>query len=160
MSKTALQCFLVASVLAVIGAISVWVQQPLMAPSLASAVLVQVMSPTEPSARPWNTAVGQLVGVAAGFIGLYASFSVAVPHFMIGHPLVWARVLAVAIAMVLTVLGERVLNATSPAGGATAIVLAIGAETPGWAGFGRMIVAIALVTALGELSRRIMLKVG
>jgi CBS-domain-containing membrane protein len=158
MSKTALQGFMAAAVLSLIGAISVLMQQPLIAPSLASAVLVQVMSPTEPSARPWNTVVGQLVGLAAGLTGVYAAFATTTPIFMGSHTLVWARVLAVVIAIALTVVGETILQASSPAGGATAVVLAIGAETANWAGFGRMVLAIALVTALGEIGRRAMLR--
>lgn len=160
MTKTALQGLLVAGVLAIIAALSVLLQQPLLVPSLGSAVFVQVMSPTEPNAKPWNTAVGQFVGVAAGLISVYVAFASTVPIFMGDHPLVWARVLAVVIAVTLTVLGENVLKATSPAGGATAVVLAIGAETGDWAGVGRMALAIVLVTALGEFARRIMLNRG
>ena len=158
MTKSALQGLLVAGVLAVIAALSVLLQQPLLAPSLGSAVFVQVTSPNEPSARPWNTAVGQFVGLAAGFIGIYVASASTVPVFMAGHPLVWARVLAVVVAIFLTVLGETVFQATSPAGAATAVVIATGAETADWAGFGRLAFAIALVTALGEIARRIMLK--
>ena len=59
MSSTSfLKTVLAAAVIGVVALISVWLQQPLLAPSLGSAVFVQVMSPDEPSAHPWNTAVG------------------------------------------------------------------------------------------------------
>ena len=128
MSKTALQSGLAAGALGLIAALSVLLQEPLLAPSLASAMFVQVMTPGQPTAKPWNTAVGQLVGLAAGLIGVYVSFATTVPMFMGDHPLVWARVLAVVIAVVLKVVGQTVLKAFSPAGGATALVIAIGAE--------------------------------
>lgn len=158
MSKAASQALLVASVLALVGVVSVLLQQPLLAPSLGSAVFVQVMSPMEPSARPWNTAVGQLVGLVAGFIGVYLAFATAAPTFLGSNPLVWTRVFAVAVAVALTVLGEVALGAISPAGGATAVVVAIGAETADMSGVLRMVGAIAIVTVAGEGVRRIVLR--
>ena len=155
-----MQVALVTGVLVVIAAISVLLQQPLLAPSLASAVFVQVMSPTEASARPWNTAVGQIVGVFAGLLAVHLAFATTTPTFMGDHSLAWLRVLAVAIAVMLTVAGEIALGAISPAGGATAVVFAIGAETANLAGVGRMLAAILLVTVLGELARRIILRRG
>lgn len=154
MSKSALQAVLVSAVLALVAALSAVFQQPLVAPSLGSAVFVQVISPTEPSAHPWNTAIGQMVGVAAGLIGVYVAAATTVPSFMGDHALVWARVVAVAIAVAFTVLGGTALKATSPAGGATAIVIAIGAETANIAGCLRMVAAIIIVTTVGEVARR------
>ena len=145
-------------VLGVIALVSVWTQQPLLAPSLGSAVFVQVMSPTEASARAWNTAMGQIIGVAAGLTGVFVAGATLSPIFMSAHPLVLARVLAVVIAVPLTVLLESALRANSPAGGATAVLLAIGAETPDLSGTGRLLIGIGLVTALGEAARWLVLR--
>ncbi|TLU71082.1 hypothetical protein FE263_18060 [Lichenicoccus roseus] len=70
----------------------------------------------------------------AGLIGVFVATAFHTPSFMGSHPLVYARVLAVAIAVPLTVLFELALRASSPAGGATAIVLALGLETANWQG--------------------------
>ena len=159
MSSTALlKSVLVAAVLGIVALISVWLQQPLLAPSLGSAVFVQVMSSNEPSARPWNTAVGQFCGLVAGLIGVFVATAFDTPSFMGSNPLFYARVLAVVIAVLLTVLFQLAAKANSPAGGATAIVLAIGLETANWQGAARLVFAILLVTGLGEAFRRLVLR--
>ena len=153
-----LKSVLVAAVLSIVALISVWSKQPLLAPSLGSAVFLQVMSPKEPGARPWNTAAGQFCGVLGGLIGVFVATAFDVPSFMGSQPLFYARVLAVAIAVLLTVLFELGLKADSPAGGATAIVLAIGLETANWQGVARLAAGILLVTGLGEAARRRILR--
>jgi hypothetical protein len=117
-------------VLAAIGVVFVWIQQPLLVPSLGSAVFVQVMSPTEPSARPWNTAMGQVIGLVGGMIGIFLAHATTVPNFLSSRPLILIRVLAVA----------------------------IGAETADWSGAGRLLAGILLVTALGEAARQFVLR--
>lgn len=148
----------VAVVLGVIGLVSLWTQQPLLAPSVGSAVFVQVMTPTEPSARAWNTAAGQIIGVGAGMTGVFAAAATVAPTFLANHLLVFDRVLAMIIAVLLTVIFEMLLRATSPAGGATAVLIAIGGESADWAGAGRLLAGILLVTLLGEAARLLILR--
>jgi hypothetical protein len=157
MTRPVLEALLVMVVLGVIAGVSVWLQQPFLAPSLGSAAFIQVMSPDDKSARVWDTAAGQLVAVVAGFVGVYVASAASDPPFLTQHDLVWTRVVAMVIATGLTVIGQRLLKVNSPAGGATAVVLAIGLEAPNWLGAGRLIVAIVLVTALGEMARLIVL---
>ncbi|WP_428488318.1 HPP family protein [Rhodopila sp.] len=158
LSKELLPPLLIAVVLGIIGVISIWVQAPLLIPSLGSAIFLQTLTPEEPSARPWNTGVGQLVGAAAGFIGVFVAAAASTPHFMADDRLTFARVAAAVIAVLLSAAGQRVLKATSAAGGATALVVALGAETATEAGAIRLFFGILLVTAIGEAARQLILR--
>lgn len=158
MLKQAVQVITTAVVLSVIAAVSAWAQQPWLVPSLGSSALVQVMMPREPAARPWNAGVGQLAGVAGGFSAVYLAGAAGTPSFMHHHELVLARVLAVAIGIALTAGLQAVFKALNPAGAATVLVVVLGEETATWAGAGRLIFGIFLVTLLGEAARWLMLK--
>ncbi len=144
----------IAFVIGVIGAVSLWVGQPLLIPSLGSAIFLQLMTPEEPSARTWNTAVGQLAGAGCGF-GAVALLGVAgKSHFMVGSALLAARVGAAVLAVFGTAIIQYLLDAVSAAGGATALIVAVGAETTSPDGAVRLVAGIVLVTALGEPIRR------
>ncbi len=149
--------FAVAAVLGAIGAFSAWVQEPLLVPSLGSAIFLQTLTPKEPSARVWNTLVGQLAGAASGFAAIFVFAAEQSPSFMTDHRLLFSRVLAALVAVFLTSVLQQVLKATSAAGGATALVVALGAETATAAGAARLVAGILLVTLLGETARRFIL---
>jgi hypothetical protein len=124
---------------------------------LASAVFTQVLSPTEPAARPYPTAMGQLLGVAGGCAAVLLTGAAAAPSFLDHHPLLLARVAAVGIAVAITAALQIVCQAGSPAGGATAAVVALGIETADAAAVVRLVAGVALVTGLGEVARRCIL---
>ena len=67
---------------------------------------------------------------------------------------------ATALAIAATLILQTALRAESPSGGATALIATLGLETADWLGFGRFVVAILLVTALGEAARRLVLRMG
>ena len=141
-------------VLAVIGLLSVWTQQPWLVPSLGSAAFVQTLTPKETSATPWSIGVGQLCGVAGGFLGVYLLGAQAAAPFVSDHALTWVRLGAVVVALAVTVAIQLGLKATSAAGATLALLLSLGAEPPSWASLGALAVGVALVTGLGEIARR------
>lgn len=144
---------LVPIVLGLVGLIAIWVQIPFLAPSLASGVFSQVTTPSAPAARMWNISVGQVCGVAGGFVGVWLAGAGTAPPFFLDHHLVLLRVVAVAIAALITIVLQHALRATTPAGGATAVVVAVGAENATWPGFGHLLGGIVLVATLGEIAR-------
>ncbi len=158
MSKLFVQAVLAALVLAAIGLVAVWTAQPLLAPSLASAAYGQILTPETASATPRSTLVGQIAGLTGGLVGVFVSGAFSAPMFMGGDPLVIERVVAVGIAVVVGAGLQLALRATSPAGGATAVVVAIGAEAASLDGAARLLVGIILVTLLGEGARRAVLR--
>lgn len=153
------QSLAVSIVLGLIGLFSVWAHEAWLLPSLASAAFLQTLTPNEPSARPWNTAVGQLAGAVGGFAGVFLTSAWATPTFMGDHPLAMARVAAAVIGVFVAALLQHLLKATSAAGGATALIVAVGAETATAAGVLRLVCGVLLVTTLGEAARRIILAV-
>ena len=149
---------LITLVLAVIAALSLWAQQAWLVPSVAAAAFLQVFSPEQPSARPYSIAVGQVVGGLAGFIGVLTLGTTVAPAFTGDHHLLAGRFAAIVVAVAISSIAQAGLGATSPAGGATAVVVASGVETATWLGAGRLLLGIALVTVLGEVARRIVLR--
>ncbi|MBW4023810.1 MAG: HPP family protein [Proteobacteria bacterium] len=147
-----------AVVLCAIGTIGLAANDAWLVPSLGSAIFVQVMTPKEPSASLWSTLLGQLVALPAGFIAVYVCGAEHAPSFLSGHPLVPDRLLAVAVAVVITILAQRALKATCPAGGAVALLLALGTTSPTWHGLLLLFVGIVLVTILGEPCRVLILR--
>ncbi len=150
---------LITLVLAVIAAFSLWAQQAWLVPSVAAAAFLQIFSPDEPSARPYGIAVGQIIGGISGFIGVLALAATVAPAFTGDHHLPAARFGAIVVAVAISSIAQAGLGATSPAGGATAVVVASGVETATWLGAERLLLGITLVTVLGEVARRIVLRI-
>jgi hypothetical protein len=147
-----------AAVLCAIGAIGIAAHDAYLAPSLGSAIFVQVMTPKEQSASFWNTFIGQLVALPAGFIAVYICGAESAPSFHAGHSLAADRLLASAIAVILTIIAQRALKAASPAGGAIALLLALGMTPPTWHGALLLGIGLVLVTIMGEPCRMLILR--
>ena len=98
-----------------------------------------------------------MIGLGAGFIGVWIAGAIHSPPLMGHHDLPAARVLAVAFAVFFASITQALTGFKTPAGGATALVAALGIETVTWIGAVRMLVGIALVTALGEIARRFLI---
>ena len=155
--KIVLSASLLVIVIGLLALGSIWAQQAWLAPSIGAAAFAQIMSPKETSSQPYSIFLGQIIGAIAGFIGVFASRSIDVGALMGSHDLMMPRVVAVAIAVLITALGQLLTKAKTPSGGATALVVAIGAEVATYAGAFRLLVGIILVTALGEAARRLLL---
>ena len=153
-----LQPVAAAIMLGVVALVAVWTGEPILVPSLGSAIFTEIYTASEPSASFYSIGVGQLAGLVGGFVGVTVALAASAPSFMGHHPLVYARVLAVLAAVVVAGALQMLLKAVSPAGGATALVVALGTETADWHGAGRMLVGIALATSLGEVARRLVLR--
>jgi hypothetical protein len=158
MAKDLFQALMAALVLGLVGALSIAVGEPLLVPSLGAAILLQVHLPDLPSARAWNTTVGQLCGAACGFAALAALDAAHDPSFSGLHSLTVGRVAATMAAVAGTLLSQALLGAINPAGGATALIVALGSEAATWVGVARLTAAVLLVTALGEGARRLSLR--
>ena len=157
--RPAVQCAAATVVLGSIGLVSVWTQEALLVPSLASAAFLQILTPEQPSAQPWHIGMGQMLGLIAGLIGVYLAAATRLPAFFDHQPLLYSRVFAVAIAAACAAGLQLLFKATAAAGGTLAVFLALGTETPDLLGIARTVAGLLLVTAIGEAARRIVLKV-
>lgn len=160
MAQKIVQPLIIAVVIGTIGLVSVLAQQAWLIPSLGSASFVQILEPTQPSAKPYSTAVGQLLGIAGGFTGLFLAQAFAAPLFTAAHPLAVTRVAAVVIAVLVTAALQLATEARSAAGGTIALLVTLGLEKPDRSAVGEMVVGIVLVTLLGEAGRRIAASTG
>jgi len=77
--KAMAQVVLASLVLLLIGLLSVWSGQAWLAPSLASAAFIQILTPETPSARAWPMVAGQACGIAGGYAGVYGALAIAAP---------------------------------------------------------------------------------
>ena len=146
-------------VIGLVALCSVWAQQAWLAPSIAAAAFTQLFTPNQPGARPYTIVLGQLIGAAAGFVGVYAAQAAHAGKMMGDHDITTERALAVIIAVALTSVLQMATEARSPAGGTTAVVIAVGAETADLGGALRLAGGILLVAVLGEIARRILVRV-
>lgn len=149
---------LIAVVLGAIAVFSVVAQEAWLAPSLASAVFSQMLHPDESGAEPVNIAVGQAIGIAAGFFGVWLAGATHAPSLTGDQNLVFGRALAVVIAVLVASTLQLASGKRTPAGGATALVAALGIETITFCGALRMCIGIVLVTVLGETARQLLLR--
>jgi HPP family len=138
---------LTAVVLAVSGCIGLAVHQPWLFPSLGPTVMLFFESPEQPSARPINTLIGHVVGIAIGIgclamFGLIGQASAPVGGLTAGY--VAAGVLSVAATTLILTL----LHRPHPPAGASTLIVSLGIlSTPSQ--IGSMIGAVLLVTVLG-----------
>lgn len=160
MLKSVLQPVLITVVVGVIGVFAVWAQQPWLAASIGASAFLQLFLPDHPSGQAWTAGVGQLCGLVGGFAGVYAAGATMAPVFIEHHELVYSRVLAIVVAVLVTSVLQVSLSAKSAAGGALALLFAMGEESPTLASAGVALVGIVLVTAMGEAARRAVVRAG
>jgi len=131
--------------------------QPLIFASLGPTVYELVEQPQLRSARIYNIVVGHMIGLGAGFFGIYIFHAWSEPNVLATGIVAWDRVWAITLAAALTTFGTLALKASQPAALATTLLVSLGAMQTR-----RDAVAIVvgvLVTALiGEPVRRFRLK--
>ncbi len=154
MSKSVLQPILIAIVIGLIALFSVWAQQPWLAASIGASAFLQIFLYDHPSGQAYAAGVGQLSGLVGGFVGVYGASATMSPVFIEHHELVYSRVLAIVLAVLITAALQVSLKAKTAAGGALALLIAMGEESPTLGSAGIACVAIVLVTAAGEAARR------
>jgi len=141
-----------------VGLVGLGLHQPLLFPSLGPTAFLQSETPDQPSARPYNSIVGHLIGLMAGFLAVWVVGASNAPSVLSAHvltaPRVWASVLAVG----LTLLGGILLKASHPPAAATTLLAALGGFPPSLHSTVTVMGGVVLITLLGELLRRARLK--
>jgi CBS-domain-containing membrane protein len=99
--------------------------------------------------------VGHLVGLAAGFVGVFVLGAYSDPVVLVRHQLTWGRAGAAVIALALTLLVALLLKASHPPAGATTLLVALGAFKI--ADILTVVAGVLIVAVAGELARRLRL---
>ncbi len=119
--------------------------------SLGPTSVMIAQQPLLASTKPYNSIVGHMIGLGAGFfavwvLGIAAQPSVFIVH-MVSGPRVCAALLALAIATGLEIL----LEAQHPPGAATTLLAALGSFRLDWTDTWEVLVGVVAVTITGEL---------
>jgi CBS-domain-containing membrane protein len=134
-------------VLALSGAVGLAAKQPWLFPSLGPTVMLFFQSPEHPTARPRNTVVGHVVGIAAG-AGCLALFGLTDrPPAPVGG-LTAGYVAAGALSVAVTTLLLSLLRSPHPPAGASTLIVSLGILTSARE-LAVMVGAVLLVTAAG-----------
>ena len=128
---------------------------PWLFPSLGPSAYLQAEAPGNPASRFYNTVVGHLIGLAAGFAAVFALNAYYDPVTLVAHELTWGRAVASAIALALTILVCLLLKASHPPAGATTLIVSLGSfkieDIPS------VVIGVLIVAVAGELVRRMRL---
>ena len=119
--------------------------------SLGPTSVMIAQQPLLASTKPYNSIVGHMLGLGAGFfavwvLGIAAQPSVFIAH-MVSGPRACAALLAIAIATGLEIL----LKAQHPPGAATTLLAALGSFRLDWTNTWEVLVGVVAVTITGEL---------
>lgn len=159
MPRAVLQPFLITAVVGLVALFGYWVQAPWLIPSVGASAFIQILLPDKPAGQAYDTGVGQLVGMVAGFASVLVTGAAAAPVMSETHGIALVRVGAVVLAVFLTSAVQVPLKALSAAGAAVAVLIAAGVASTSWASLGVIAASIGLVTVLGEVARRTLLAV-
>jgi hypothetical protein len=143
-----------ASLILAVGAFGVVAGSPWLVPSLGPSAVLIALTPVHPTARPWNTIVGHLVGLLAGAAAVSVFGAWAAPTVTGDHVLVASRVLAATLAIALTLAGGSIARASHPPAAATTLLVALGGIATLDQGFALLAGVVALAV-LGEGFRRV-----
>ena len=115
------------ALMVLVGAIACLAGQPWLIPSLGPTAYLQAETPAHPASRFYNTVVGHLIGLLAGFAAVVILNAWQSPALFSDHQLVLTRVWASAVALALTLLGALFLKASHPPAAATTLLVTLGA---------------------------------
>jgi len=112
--------------LGVVGAGSLLSGEPWLLPSLGPSAYLVAVDWAHPSARVYNTVVGHVIGLAAGFALVFAFGAYADPSPLAAGTITFGRVAAAALSVALTIAVAIPLKADHPPAGATALLVTLG----------------------------------
>lgn len=142
-----------AAVTAVPGAVGVVTGQLLLFPSLGPTAVMLSYEPQHRSVRPYNVIVSHIVGLLSGYAGVLLFGLTTAPSVFQLRVLSAPRVAAAALAILLAVLLELILDATHPPAASTTLLAALGSFRPTWHDGLTVIAGVLVVAVAGELGR-------
>jgi hypothetical protein len=160
MTRETLAVALCGAILAIIGALGLWVGQPWLIPSLGPSLYHHTLTPNQPNARALNTFLGHTLGLVFTLVAVYLTAAHTAPSVIGAEMLTWPRIAASVLAVVALFAVQLAIRLPHPPAATTALLVALGAIDPTWDGALTIFVAIVLLTLLGEGARRIQLKLG
>ncbi len=140
-----------------VGLLGVAAGKPWLLPSLGPSAMLVALNPAHPQARAWNTLIGHLGAIGAGFVAIVLAGAANAPSPILQGELVLPRVVAATIAIVLTLLIGALLRASHPPAAATTLLVALGATATADKALS-LFTGVVVVAVAGELLRRVRLE--
>jgi hypothetical protein len=137
----------------IVGGLSLLAGMVWLFPSLGPTIYLQTQRPADPSSRFLNVVLGHLLGLAAGFAGLFLFNAFDDPVTLQAKELTAARLGAAVVALALTLLLTLLLKAHHPPAGATTLLTALGSIQTLPDAINLMI-GVLIVAAAGEFFRK------
>lgn len=145
-----------AALLLLAAGVGFFIHQPLIFASLGPTAYEMIETPQQPSARPYNVIMGNLVAVLAGFLALFitgAWHAAKVSTSGIPPARIWAAILAAT----LTVFVCLLVRASQPAALSTTLLISLGMMQQPHEGLVIM-GAVLLIAIVGEPVRQARLR--
>jgi hypothetical protein len=137
-----------------VGIIGLAAQRPWLFASLGPTAYLHAENPQHHSSRFYNTVVGHLVALGAGFLAVWLLNAWRAPNVMATGHLTLVRVLACTLAIGFTILVVLTLRASHQPAGATTLLVALGTfQTLHDAVI--VVVGVLLIAIVGEPIRRL-----
>ncbi len=143
-----------AALLAGIGVLGILMDEPMLFPSLGPTAFLQTEDPEVRMARFYNTVVGHLIGLGSGLFAVTVLHAEASSSVLVTGHLVPIRIVASALAVLLTIALGLLLRASHPPASATTLLVALGAFSPTLRTALIITASVLLIGILGELLRR------
>ena len=137
----------------IVGAVSVLAGMVWLFPSLGPTIYLQTQKPADPASRFLNIVLGHLLGLGAGFAGVFLFNAFNDPVTLTAKELTWGRVGAAVVALALTLLLTQLFKAHHPPAGATTLLTALGSIQTAQDAMSLMI-GVLIVAIAGELVRK------
>jgi CBS-domain-containing membrane protein len=121
--------------------------------SLGPTSVMIAQQPLLASTKPYNSIVGHMIGLGAGFFAVWVLGISAQPSVFVAHMVSGSRVCAALLAITIAMALEILLKAQHPPGAATTLLAALGSFRPDWTDTWEVLVGVVAVTVTGELLR-------
>jgi len=137
------------------GLLSFLLLQPWLFPSLGPTAFIQAHRPRSNVASFYNTVVGHMIGIVAGFACVFILGAAELPSVAASGHALPRSVCASALAVALTMLGQIALRAYHPPAAATTLIISLGVIHMTSRDASGLIAGILVVAVTGELLRRL-----
>ena len=137
----------------IVGGLSLLAGMVWLFPSLGPTIYLQTQRPADPSSRFLNIVLGHLLGLAAGFAGVFLFSAFNDPVTLQTKELTAGRLGAAVVALALTLLLTLLLKAHHPPAGATTLLTALGSIQTAQDAINLMI-GVLIIAIAGEFIRK------
>jgi HPP family len=141
--------------LGVAGLIALLTHHLILFASLGPTSVMIAQQPLLASTKPYNSIVGHMIGLGAGFFAVWVLGIAAQPSVFAVHALSGARLGAALLAVATATGFELLLEAQHPPAASTTLLAALGSFRLDWTYTWEVLVGVVAVTVTGELLRRL-----